>query len=104
MAVLATLVAPPMSDGKKPAPMAAPVKPIVGINDEPEGWILGGVVGFFGAGFGAMDGFGATGFFGTVGFGAPGALGRTAGLGGLLGGGLMGILVKDTKLFPQDRI
>ena len=84
--------------------MAAPVKPIVGINDEPEGWILGGVVGFFGAGFGAMDGFGATGFFGTVGFGAPGALGRTAGLGGLMGGGLMGILVKDTKLFPQDRI
>jgi hypothetical protein len=104
MAVFATLVAPPMSDGKKPAPMAAPVMPIVGSIDEPEGWILGGVVGFFGVGLGAMDGFGATGFFGTVGLGAPGALGRTAGLGGFMDGGLIGILVKDTKLFPQDRI
>jgi hypothetical protein len=51
-----------------------------------------------------MDGFGATGFFGTVGLGAPGAFGRIAGLGGFMEGGRMGILVKGTKLFPQDRI
>ena len=100
--MFATLVAPPMSDGKKPAPMAAPVMPMVGNSEEPEGWIFGGVVGFFGAGLGAMDGFGATGFFGRVGFGAPGALGRMTG--GFMEGGLIGILVKGTKLFPPDRI
>jgi len=49
-----------------------------------------------------MDGLGATGFLGIVGFGAPGALGRMTG--GFMEGGLIGILVKGTKLFPPDRI
>jgi hypothetical protein len=74
---------------------------MVGNKEEPEGWIFGGVVGVFGVGL-AMDGFGATGFLGIVGFGAPGALGRMTG--GFMEGGLIGILVKGTKLFPPDRI
>ena len=49
MAVLATDDAPPITDGRKPAPTAAPVRPSVGSHDQtPDGCVTGGDIGVLG--------------------------------------------------------